>query len=111
MPQAAWHPGHVDQPQALTLFAPEGMAFNTAEGLGTDEVPAELPIDVLGPGQVAYDIVYRQEPTPWLRAAAARGARTVDGLGMLLHQGAAAFAQWTGTDPPVDAMRAGLTAR
>ena len=83
----------------------------TSLGMGTDEVPAELPIDVLGPGQVAYDIVYRQEPTPWLRAAAARGARTVDGLGMLLHQGAAAFAQWTGTEPPVDAMRAGLTAR
>ena len=37
-----------------------------------------------------------------------RGARTVDGLGMLLHQGAAAFAQWTGREPPLDAMRAAL---
>ena len=83
----------------------------TSLGMGTDEVPAELPVDSLGPGTVAYDIVYRQEPTPWLRAAADAGARTVDGLGMLLHQGAAAFAQWTGTEPPVDAMRAGLTAR
>ena len=83
----------------------------TSLGMGTEEVPAELPIDALGPGTVAYDIVYRQEPTPWLRAAADRGARTVDGLGMLLHQGAAAFVQWTGTEPPVDAMRAGLTAR
>ncbi len=82
----------------------------TSLGMGTDEVPAELPLDALGPGTVAYDIVYRREPTPWLDAAAARGARTVDGLGMLLHQGAAAFAQWTGTEPPVDAMRAGLTA-
>jgi len=32
----------------------------------------------------------------------------VDGLGMLLHQGAAAFVQWTGREPPVDAMRAAL---
>ena len=83
----------------------------TSLGMGSDEVPPELPLDALGPGTVAYDIVYRQEPTPWLRAAAARGARTVDGLGMLLHQGAAAFAQWTGTEPPLDAMRAGLVAR
>jgi len=99
--------------EAIERAAAEcGLVVNaTSLGMGTDELPAELPIDVLGPGQVAYDIVYRQEPTPWLRAAAARGARTVDGLGMLLHQGAAAFAQWTGTEPPVDAMRAGLTAR
>lgn len=82
----------------------------TSLGMGSDDVPPELPLDALGPGTVAYDIVYRQEPTPWLIAAAGRGARTVDGLGMLLHQGAAAFAQWTGTEPPVDAMRAGLTA-
>ena len=80
-------------------------------GLGSDHVPADLPVDSLGPGTVAYDIVYRQEPTPWLAAAAARGARTVDGLGMLLHQGAAAFSQWTGVEPPLDAMRAGLLAR
>ena len=39
---------------------------------------------------------------------AGRGARTVDGLGMLLHQGAAAFAQWTGQEPPVAVMRAAL---
>jgi shikimate dehydrogenase len=80
-------------------------------GLGSNDVPADLPVDSLGPGVVAYDIVYRQEPTPWLAAAAGRGARTVDGLGMLLHQGAAAFSQWTGVEPPLDAMRAGLLAR
>lgn len=83
----------------------------TSLGMGTDELPGELPVQSLGPDTVAYDIVYRREPTPWLRAAAARGARTVDGLGMLLHQGAAAFAQWTGTEPPLHAMRQGLLAR
>ena len=40
---------------------------------------------------------------------AARGARTVDGLGMLLHQGAAAFEQWTGRSAPVAVMREALT--
>jgi shikimate dehydrogenase len=83
----------------------------TSLGMGSDDVPVELPVDALGPHVVAYDIVYRQEPTPWLRAAESRGARTVDGLGMLLHQGAAAFAQWTGAEPPLEAMRAGLLAR
>ena len=82
----------------------------TSLGMGSDEVPADLPVAPLGPGTVAYDIVYRREPTPWLVAAAGQGARTVDGLGMLLHQGAAAFAQWTGADPPLGAMRAGLLA-
>jgi shikimate dehydrogenase len=83
----------------------------TSLGMGRDDVPAELPLDALDHGAVAYDLVYRAEPTPWLRAAAERGARTVDGLGMLLHQGAAAFTQWTGVDPPLDAMREGLTRR
>ena len=83
----------------------------TSLGMGRDDVPAELPLDALDHGAVAYDLVYRAEPTPWLRAAAERGARTVDGLGMLLHQGAAAFAQWTGVYPPLDAMREGLTRR
>jgi len=82
----------------------------TSLGMGSEDVPPELPIDSLGPGTVAYDIVYRREPTPWLAAAAARGARTVDGLGMLLHQGAAAFVQWTGAEPPLQAMRNGLLA-
>jgi shikimate dehydrogenase len=83
----------------------------TSLGMGRDDVPPELPLDALAHGAVAYDLVYRAEPTPWLRAAAERGARTVDGLGMLLHQGAAAFAQWTGVEPPLDAMRQGLARR
>ncbi|MDX6646516.1 MAG: shikimate dehydrogenase [Miltoncostaeaceae bacterium] len=80
----------------------------TSLGLGSDAVPAELPLDGLGPAQVVCDLVYRPGGTPWLAAAAARGARPVDGLGMLLHQGAASFAQWTGREPPIDEMRAAL---
>lgn len=80
----------------------------TSLGLGDDGIPAELPLDALGPGHVVADVVYRPGGTPWLTAVAARGARTVDGLGMLLHQGAAAFVQWTGVEPPVAVMRAAL---
>ncbi len=58
----------------------------------------------LGPGQVAADLVYAPRPTPWLAAARAAGATTLDGLGMLVHQAAAQLALWTGLDPPVEAM-------
>lgn len=61
-----------------------------------------------GPDPVAVDLVYRPQWTPFLREADRAGLRTVDGLGMLLHQGAVAFEAWTGVDAPVDAMRAAL---
>ena len=54
------------------------------------------------------DIVYRPRRTPLLAAAAAAGARTVDGLQMLLHQGALAFTLWTGRQAPLAAMRRAL---
>jgi shikimate dehydrogenase len=58
----------------------------------------------LGPGQVVVDLVYRPLETPLLRAAAERGARPVDGLGMLVHQAARQFGRWTALDPPVAVM-------
>jgi shikimate dehydrogenase len=96
--------------EALDIIAGEvALVVNaTSLGLDGDVPPPELPLPGSGAGPVVADIVYRPGGTPWLAAAAARGARTVDGLGMLLHQGAAAFAQWTGREPPVDAMRAAL---
>ena len=80
----------------------------TSLGLHGDEVPPELPMDALADGRVVADVVYRGTGTPWLHAAQGRGARCVDGLGMLLHQGAAAFVQWTGVEPPVEVMRTAL---
>jgi shikimate dehydrogenase len=97
-------------PQALDIVAGTcALVVNaTSLGLHGDAVPGELPLAGLGSGQVVADIVYRPGGTPWLGAAAARGARTVDGLGMLLHQGAAAFEQWTGQAAPVEVMREAL---
>lgn len=81
----------------------------TSLGLDGGPVPSELPMAGLGPEHAVVDVVYRPGGTPWLEAAAARGARTVDGLGMLLHQGADAFEQWTEHTAPVAVMRAALT--
>jgi shikimate dehydrogenase len=54
------------------------------------------------------DLVYKPLETSVLSAARARGLKTVDGLGMLLWQGALAFERWTGKPAPVEAMRAAL---
>jgi shikimate dehydrogenase len=63
-----------------------------------------VPPGLLGPGQVAADLVYAPRPTRWLAEAEATGATVVDGLGMLVHQAAAQLALWTGVEPPVEAM-------
>ena len=57
------------------------------------------------PGHLTvYDLIYRPSQTRLLEKASAAGARTIGGLGMLVHQGAAAFQLWTGLEPPVQTM-------
>ncbi len=58
--------------------------------------PARLPDRAL-----VTDIVYAPLETPLLAAARARGLKTVDGLGMLLHQAVPGFEKWFGTRPEV----------
>lgn len=71
-----------------------------------------LPLDpaCLHDGQVVADIVMDPLRTELLAAAQDRGARTVGGLGMLVHQAAKAFTHWTGLPAPLDAMREGALA-
>ncbi len=71
---------------------------------GPDEAASPVPTDLFAPGQVAFDLVYNPERTPFLCAADRAGARTIGGLAMLVHQGAEAFRLWTGLEPPVDVM-------
>lgn len=65
--------------------------------------PLTLRLDAAPAGALATDIVYAPLETPFLKAAAARGLPTVDGLGMLLHQGRPGFEAWFGRAPEVDA--------
>lgn len=57
-----------------------------------------------------YDMIYRPAETPLLQAARAADRRTANGLGMLLHQGAAALELWTGVPVPLATMRRALEA-
>jgi shikimate dehydrogenase len=67
-----------------------------------------LPCDELSPRHLVCDIVYRPLHTPLLQAAQQQGARVVNGLGMLLHQGAKAFEIWTDRGFPMPLIRARL---
>jgi shikimate dehydrogenase len=51
-----------------------------------------------------FDLVYVPSQTRLLQRAASAGARTIGGLGMLVHQGAAAFRLWTGLEPPLETL-------
>ena len=66
--------------------------------------PWTLDPGLLGPGQVAVDLVYHPAVTPWLEVARSRGAEVLNGLGMLVHQAALQLETWTGQEPPVHAM-------
>ena len=75
-----------------------------ATSLGMTGQPAlDLSLADLPAGAAVTDIVYTPLETPLLGAARSRGCRTVDGLGMLLHQGRPGFHAWFGVDPAVDA--------
>jgi shikimate dehydrogenase len=79
----------------------------TPIGMGAGGDAALLPLAAadIGPGQVVADLVYLPRRTELLELASARGAATVEGLGMLVHQGAIAFERWTATAAPVAVMR------
>ncbi|MCX7600154.1 MAG: shikimate dehydrogenase [Armatimonadetes bacterium] len=72
------------------------------------DVPPVIPAEWLHPGQVVCDLTYNPRETVLLKAAKARSATTVDGTGMLVHQGAIAFEIWTGQPAPVEVMRKAL---
>jgi shikimate dehydrogenase len=65
-----------------------------------------LPLDDLEPPETAVELVYGPETTPFADWALARGSRMVDGLEILVRQGALSFALWTGKEAPLEVMRA-----
>lgn len=77
--------------------------------LGMSGAPApEWPVERCRAGAIVVDIVYRPLETGLLRAARGRGLHTMDGLGMLIHQGARAFELWFGIRPDAAKARARL---
>lgn len=86
-----------------------GLIVNTtAVGLAGEDPFAELPLSpgAFGPEQTVVDMVYGGEPTALLRAAEAAAASTVDGIEILVQQGALSLEIWTGRPAPLETMRA-----
>ncbi len=79
-----------------------------AQDAGGADLPC--PVTLLRPEQVVVDLVYHPLRTAWLLGADAMGARTVDGLGMLIHQAALQQQVWTGRHPDVSVMRSAAEA-
>ena len=80
----------------------------TSTGLSREALP--LPAGLFAPGAIAYEMVYGQGLTPFLKQAQAAGVDQVaDGVGMLVEQAAEAFAWWRGVRPETTAVIQRLT--
>jgi shikimate dehydrogenase len=81
---------------------------STSVGLRGEDPFAELPlgVDDLDERHTVVDLVYGSTPSRLLTVAAAAGAKTVDGIEILVRQGARSLEIWTGQPAPVETMRA-----
>ena len=94
------------------VAAPDQAAYelivnSTAVGLAGEDPFHDLPLrrDGFAAGQVVVDMVYGEESGRLLEAAAAAGSATVEGIEVLVRQGALSLGIWTGREAPLDAMR------
>jgi shikimate dehydrogenase len=95
-----WHESIIEAELAKTKI----LVNATSIGLTTAESP--VPGELLPPDLLVLDLIYAR--TKLLQDAEAAGCTVMDGETMLLHQGAAAFSLWTGSDAPLDVMAAAL---
>lgn len=91
-------------PDSLAQYSAQVLINATPVGMEPQERDIPLAPDLLSRYEVVMDIVYRPLETRLLREARTRGCRVIDGLQMLIHQGAAQFELWTGRSAPVEVM-------
>jgi shikimate dehydrogenase len=98
-----WQGEYVAPPEAdiLVNATPVGLFPNV------EEMPLVAMASVR-PDLLVCDVIPNPPRTAFLHTAEAQGARTLDGLGMLVYQGAIAFQMWTGVEAPVNVMRRAL---
>ena len=91
---------------AATASTPEARPDADPDRRPPDLKRLRLDADGLSGEQIVVDLVYGTAETQLVAAARARGATVVDGLEVLVHQGAASLRLWTGMSPPIETMRA-----
>lgn len=90
------------------LAASDLIVNTTSVGLKPTD-PTPFPSSWIEPHHLVYDTIYNPERTKLLREAEMQGARTANGLSLLIHQGALSLEYWLGREAPVETMRAGVT--
>jgi len=97
--------------QGVYPVPPEADILVNATSIGlfpqAEEVPA-VAMTSIRPDLLVCDVIPNPPRTAFLRAAEAEGAQTLDGLGMLVYQGAIAFQMWTGVEASTSVMRRAL---
>jgi shikimate dehydrogenase len=91
-------------PEAVADCPADILVNATPVGMTPDVDGIPINPDLLGRFQVVMDIVYQPLETRLLREAKTWGAASIDGLQMLIHQGAAQFELWTGREAPTSVM-------
>jgi shikimate dehydrogenase len=98
----------LDDADLLVNATSVGMARGNHAGEAADDFKLlRISADRLADVQVVVDLVYRVGGTAFLREAKARELTCVDGIDILVHQGAASFELWTGREAPLEVMRLG----
>ena len=92
----------VDWVQAGNMLEGAATIVNTTSLGMAGAAPMRIPLDAMSKDAVVTDLVYAPLETEFLAHARAIGCRTVDGLGMLLHQAVPGFERWFGRRPEVD---------
>lgn len=100
-PQANINSGHLSD--ALSIKA-DFIINTTSVGMNDDLYPLNESMR-FSSEQIVYDIIYQPRMTPLLTKAQHDGAKVINGLGMLLYQGAEAFSIWTGKKANIDMMK------
>ena len=100
----AWE-GAISIPQDVDIFTNA-----TSVGLypNIDQKP-DVDYDTLCSSMVVTDVIFNDPHSLFLQEAEKRGAKTINGLGMLVNQGALNFKLWTGVDAPIDTMKEALS--
>ncbi|MCE9608785.1 MAG: shikimate dehydrogenase [Chthoniobacter sp.] len=97
-----------DAALARVLEASDLVVNCSAVGMKPNDA-SPIPAAHLTARHLLYDTIYTAARTPLMRAADSAGARSANGLSMLLHQGALAFEHWFRRPAPLEVMRAALT--
>jgi shikimate dehydrogenase len=106
--RAVEHAGLSDESLSLALQDASLLVNTTTVGMHPNTDATPVGAELLRPDLTVCDIVYNPPETCLLRLARERGCRTVDGVEMLVGQGALAFELWTRAAAPVEIMRSAV---